>query len=270
MDWHREGSSVLGCMSIACWTIVFAPQIYENYSLQSGEGLSLYLVLIWFLGDVLNLFGSVMAGLLPTVTLLAAYYILSDIILFFQIFYYRRRAQYHQSKPQTAHDERDPLLVDSSTAPKANSQSIFFGRAALYFYAALFVSLTGVVAFVVNRAEETPNPTDPTHGGSNEDIIEWKSQLFGWSSALLYCGSRIPQIIKNAKTKCVGLSPGMFIFALCGNLTYFLSILVASTSNQHLIANASWLTGSAVTMFSDLIVLYQFFLYRSMAQQASG
>lgn len=60
-------------MSIACWTIVFLPQIYENYCLRSGEGLSLALLVIWFLGDVLNLFGATMAGLLPTVALLAAY-----------------------------------------------------------------------------------------------------------------------------------------------------------------------------------------------------
>jgi len=78
-------------------------------------------------------------------------------------------------------------------------------------------------------------------------------------------GSRIPQIFKNVQTKCVGLSPGMFIFAMGGNLTYVLSIVVASTSKKHLLANAAWLAGSGLTIFLDLIVLYQFLYYRSEA-----
>lgn len=60
-------------MSIACWMIVYSPQIYENYSLQSGEGLSVLFVVIWLIGDLTNLFGALMAGLLPTVIILAVY-----------------------------------------------------------------------------------------------------------------------------------------------------------------------------------------------------
>lgn len=60
-------------MSIACWIIVYSPQIYENYTLQSGEGLSVLFVVTWLLGDITNLVGASMAGLLPTVILLAIY-----------------------------------------------------------------------------------------------------------------------------------------------------------------------------------------------------
>ncbi|KAG8879881.1 hypothetical protein FRB98_005470 [Tulasnella sp. 332] len=264
MSLRSEGSSVLGWMSIACWIIVYSPQIYENYDLQSGEGLSISFVIIWLLGDVSNLVGASMAGLLPTIILLAVYYTFCDIILLVQIYYYRWRASSLQTTPQGALQdahETDPLLESSipsdessETSPKKTrtKQHVLLGRAALYFYATLFVSLTGVVAFFVNRAnrhDETQNPTDPTGGGADEEILEWK--------------------IKNAKTKCTGLSLGMFIFALGGNLTYVLSIVVASTSKRHLVANASWLAGSGLTMFLDFIVLYQFFHYRSLAQKAS-
>lgn len=77
-------------MSIACWLVhsvsqyvrstdtsprivVYSPQIFENYQEQSGEGLSVFFVLIWLTGDLTNLFGALLAGLLPTIIILAAY-----------------------------------------------------------------------------------------------------------------------------------------------------------------------------------------------------
>ena len=41
--------------------------------LQSGEGLSVLFVVIWLLGDFSNLTGAIIAGLLPTVIILAVY-----------------------------------------------------------------------------------------------------------------------------------------------------------------------------------------------------
>jgi solute carrier family 66 (lysosomal lysine-arginine transporter), member 1 len=52
---------------------VYSPQVYENYLLQSGEGLSVLFVVIWLLGDLSNLAGAIIAGLLPTVVILAVY-----------------------------------------------------------------------------------------------------------------------------------------------------------------------------------------------------
>ncbi|KAG9081223.1 hypothetical protein FRC07_014573 [Ceratobasidium sp. 392] len=78
-------------------------------------------------------------------------------------------------------------------------------------------------------------------------------------------GSRIPQIhelVKNRETKCEGLSLALFMFTLTGNFTYVLSICVASMSKQHLLANASWLAGSGLTMFFDFFVLFQFYHYQ--------
>ena len=52
---------------------MYSPQIVENYQLQSGEGLSVFFVLIWLVGDLCNLFGAILSGLLPTVKILATY-----------------------------------------------------------------------------------------------------------------------------------------------------------------------------------------------------
>ena len=53
--------------------IVYSPQLIENYTLQSGEGLSVLFVVIWLLGDIANLLGGLLGGLLPTVIILAFY-----------------------------------------------------------------------------------------------------------------------------------------------------------------------------------------------------
>jgi len=59
--------------TIACWIVVYSPQLYENYTRQSGEGLSVLFVVIWILGDLSNLAGAILAGLLPTVIILGLY-----------------------------------------------------------------------------------------------------------------------------------------------------------------------------------------------------
>lgn len=60
-------------MSLACWIVVYSPQIWENYQLKSGEGLSVTFIILWLLGDITNFVGGAMAKLLPTVVVLAIY-----------------------------------------------------------------------------------------------------------------------------------------------------------------------------------------------------
>ena len=52
---------------------MYSPQIIENYQLQSGEGLSVGFILIWLVGDLCNLSGAILAGLLPTIIILGVY-----------------------------------------------------------------------------------------------------------------------------------------------------------------------------------------------------
>ncbi|KAJ7600741.1 PQ loop repeat-domain-containing protein [Mycena floridula] len=240
----------LGWVSIACWIVVYSPQIYENYSLKSGEGLSVPFVVVWLLGDLCNLGGAFFAGLLPTVIILAAYYSICDIILLGQIYYYRRRQRQQQG-------ERASLLPGESRVPKTEKTPTKL-LVAQYTAAILFVFGTGVIAWwISSKLEHSEEPDVPA--GS----VGWKIQLVGWSSAALYLGSRIPQIFKNFKTRCAGLSPALFLFAIFGNTTYVLAICTKSMSRQYLITNASWLAGSGCTVFLDLFVLSQFFYYQS-------
>ncbi|EPQ54657.1 PQ-loop-domain-containing protein [Gloeophyllum trabeum ATCC 11539] len=265
MTAHGDLSSILGWVSIACWVVVYSPQIIENFRLKSGEGLSVAFVSIWLLGDLCNLGGAVMAGLLPTVIILAVYYTLCDVILLVQIYYYRWTSK--REGPSMVSDvapdittvgEETPLLSDSRESSReefsVRREFVKFGGALLFVFAA------GVLGWwisgYIGKAEGSPNSPD--------DHLEWRSQVLGWISAALYIGARIPQIFKNFKTRCEGLSPFLFVFSITGNTTYALSICAASMAPKYLLKNASWLAGSVLTIFLDVFVLCQFFYYRSV------
>lgn len=51
--------------------------------------------------------------------------------------------------------------------------------------------------------------------------------------------------VKNFTTRCEGLSPALFVFAITGNLTYAWSICAASMERDYLITNGSWLAGES-------------------------
>lgn len=46
--------------------VVFSPQIIENWRRGSADGLSIVFIVVWLLGDVFNILGAVMQGVLPT------------------------------------------------------------------------------------------------------------------------------------------------------------------------------------------------------------
>ncbi|KAK7188993.1 hypothetical protein DPSP01_004098 [Paraphaeosphaeria sporulosa] len=113
-------SQICGSVSIACWIVVFSPQIIENWKRGSAEGLSVVFITVWLLGDFFNIFGAVLQGVLPTMTILAVYYTLADIVLLGQYFWYegfrltdrvgsREESEEEDEEPT----ERAPLLSPS-------------------------------------------------------------------------------------------------------------------------------------------------------------
>ncbi|KAF9897074.1 hypothetical protein BX616_006231 [Lobosporangium transversale] len=106
-------------------------------------------------------------------------------------------------------------------------------------------------------------------GGHDEEGHEktlfqiWVPLLLGWGSALLYLGSRIPQIYKNWRLKsCEGLSIMMFVFSVFGNVLYVASIFLFSIELDYLIRNLPWVLGSGGTLVFDFTIFFQFYKYR--------
>jgi len=253
-------SSAFGWISLACWVVVYSPQFWENYTLQSGQGLSILFVLIWLAGDVFSLIGGLIAQLVPTAILLAIYYLVCDSLLISQIYYYRWKNP-HADKaiaPEIDSSEDTPLL--ETPVKPADCQAVNeVLKCSLYL---AFVVVAGTLAWAIDSTIRGPSiPKEP------EGVVEWKSQLLGWVSAILFLGARIPQILKNFETRCDGLSPALFLFTITGNCTFALSICFASMKRRYLLANAPWLAGSLLTVFFDIFVIGQFVYYRSGKQR---
>ncbi|KAJ4468954.1 PQ loop repeat-domain-containing protein [Lentinula lateritia] len=253
-------SSILGWVSIACWIVVYSPQIYANYTLQSGEGLSLVFVYVWLLGDITNMTGAILADLLPTIIILGLYYTLCDIILLVQVYYYRKKAT-RSLAFEGVESEETPLLPNGTSNHSKKDMSSVKELALQYAGALIFVVVTGVLAWWIGSNIEM----EEKHPKRHSLFMVWVIQILGWTSAICYLGSRIPQIIKNFSTRCEGLAPALFFFSILGNATYSLSICVKSMEKEYLITNASWLAGSALTIFLDLVVLSQFSYFRYIA-----
>ncbi|KAF2671416.1 PQ loop repeat family protein [Microthyrium microscopicum] len=81
-------SGICGSISIACWIVVFSPQIAENFRTRA-EGLSVVFIVVWSAGDICNLIGGLAQKVLPTMIILAIYYLLVDVVLIGQCFYYK-------------------------------------------------------------------------------------------------------------------------------------------------------------------------------------
>ncbi|RUS13156.1 PQ loop repeat-domain-containing protein, partial [Endogone sp. FLAS-F59071] len=240
-------SNIVGYISICCWFVVYTPQLYENYKRKSGDGLSMTFLIIWLAGDVFNVLGVVYQDLLFTMLLLGLYYTIADIGLIYQVIYYRRYPIVVENvvdvTAATPIKETTPLLSSAlslisysttSPVPYATASPMRRRRLLHAFALALFTSLAGAVLFWgARRFPETSAPCNPDgivvslevspSPPSSDRDFQVVPQIFGWISALLYVGSRVPQIVKNHRNRSTeGLSLAMFGFSVLGNTTFCL------------------------------------------------
>ncbi|KAF8468160.1 PQ loop repeat-domain-containing protein [Kalaharituber pfeilii] len=255
----RAISGITGSISIACWVIVFSPQIIVNFRRRSASGLSLTFLIVWLLGDVFNVLGAVLQGVLPTMIILALYYTFADIVLLSQCLYYNYRYpstqpvspspcpspspepvfpsdlnhhhhhyHHHHHIPEAVHlSPATPLLDppkpgdpdDLTLTTPTSSTWSVISTIVFNTIAIITVCLAGVLGWYLT-------PPSPISSSDSPITFSPIAQLFGYLCALLYLASRLPQIYLNYRRKTVeGLSLLFFLFACLGNLTYVISII---------------------------------------------
>jgi hypothetical protein len=197
---------------------VQVPQLIENYKQGSADGISLLFLSVWFVGDITNLAGALLSGLVPTVTALAVYFCIADLILITQCLYYNilnSRRERKISRMSTATDDsaEQPLLSRSNTSTHERRRSSMglpgshrrssaerrdsltpileesIGRAAWIKNtgAVLAVCVAGSVGWTIAWKSGVWHPT-PEHAGNEDKDMVFSGQILGYISALCYLG----------------------------------------------------------------------------------
>ncbi|CEJ03128.1 hypothetical protein RMCBS344292_17117 [Rhizopus microsporus] len=166
-----------------------------------------------------------MEDLMLTMFLLALWYTVADIGLIWQVIYYQQVTLYTKLKQEESSNESTDMAVKKS---------------------ALWINLVGLSVLITVVVVSCYAYNSDLFNNSNSTL----SGLIGWASAVLYIGSRLPQIIKNWKAQSTeGLSSGMFICALFGNFSFTLSIFLKSTEKPYILQNLPWIVGSLASDF---------------------
>ncbi|CAG8898304.1 unnamed protein product [Penicillium egyptiacum] len=239
---REAASGLLGSVSMTCWFFLLVPQLIENYRNGNSEAISLLFVFVWFIGDVANLAGGLLSGLVPVIVAIAAYFCIADGVLIAQCVYYKVR----NLRPEPSHRRRSSTETPDPTTPLlgrrfsdslASSQSRRRSSGSLRRYHAggrreseveatlakiveendygrkawvkNFASVVGI--FLIGMTGWTiawqtgmwvPAPLENNNG--SEQAIG--GLVLGYFSAVCYLGARLPQIYKNYSEKsCEGI-----------------------------------------------------------------
>lgn len=177
-----------------------------------------------------------------------------------------------------------PLLPDTvptSQQPRPRPQASQSTLQAVCFNLGtiVLVCASGVFGWWLSATRAAASaPSSPSDQDRSPIQFNTWGQIFGYICALLYLGSRIPQLLLNYRRKSTeGISMLFFLFACIGNLTYVLSIVAykpvcrekvcapgeaREVYMRYITVNFSWLLGSFGTLLLDAFVFIQYFMYK--------
>jgi solute carrier family 66 (lysosomal lysine-arginine transporter), member 1 len=197
---------------------------------------------------------AIWGGLLPSVIIISAYFILADSVLIFQILYFRRHPENdRRSSVRSIHttSESTPLLPRRTSFAESPPSTRL--KIVLQYVGALFLVIAaGILGWALSSENHPRGDNNDTPSASTDDL---GPKILGYVSAVLYLSARIPQIYLNWRLKSTeGLSLLFFMFSTLGNISFSASILFAMTDREYLMLNLPWLLGSAGTVVFDFTV----------------
>ncbi|XP_035757789.1 lysosomal amino acid transporter 1 homolog isoform X2 [Egretta garzetta] len=244
-DGRDMASIVLGLVSIFCFAAASFPQFYQ--ACKTGvmdQALSIYFLLGWLGGDLLNLIGSFLADQLPLQVYTAVYYVLADLVMLSLYCYYKAK---NRGGGFTALINAAFVFLSLGTVSTVS----FLGRGA--------ASVQDPVTFK-GRSLLSAHMDEPgLKPFTRSEIIGF---TIGSVSSVLYLCSRIPQIYTNYKRKStIGVSYSLFALVMLGNLLYGLSVLLKNpeqgqSEGDYVLHHLPWLVGSLGVLSLDVVVSF--------------
>ncbi|NWU49811.1 LAAT1 protein, partial [Dromas ardeola] len=250
-DGRDIASVVLGLVSIFCFAAASFPQFYQ--ACKTGimdRALSIYFLLGWLGGDLLNLIGSFLADQLPLQVYTAVYYVLADLVMLSLYGYYKVKNR------------------GGGFAAPINAAFAFLSLGTVWT-----VSLLGRGAAVAQEPAAFKGRSLLSAGGDELGPKPFsRSEIVGFTigsvSSVLYLCSRLPQIYTNYKRKStIGVSYSLFALVMLGNLLYGLSVLLKNPEpgqgeGDYILHHLPWLVGSLGVLSLDVVISFQFLAYR--------
>ncbi|NXB69086.1 LAAT1 protein, partial [Struthidea cinerea] len=242
-DGWDVASIVLGLGSIGCFIAAAFPQFYQ--ACRTGimdQALSIYFLLGWLGGDLLNLIGSFLADQLPLQVYTAIYYVLADLGMLSLYCYYR--------------------VKNGGRAFPApiNAAFVFLAVGSLSSLSLLGSASTEDPGTFKGRSLlSAPGDEPGSKPFSRTEIIGF---TIGSISSVLYLCSRVPQICTN-----VSAQPGTPGLLTLGNSLYGLSVLLKNPEpgqgqGDYILHHLPWLVGSLGVLALDVVISFQFLAYR--------
>jgi hypothetical protein len=154
------------------------------------------------------------------------YYILSDTIIVLQVLYYRKKSSYEPlgecelpsdsyGAIEDRNEEEEYEAIVHEGIKNEHKQKRVLERI-IKFWVATALFIISSIIYIIWSLWPTGSPKDV-----DLSQLKFLPQLLGWISASFYIFSRIPQILKTFHDESVdGLSIGMFVFSVIGNITF--------------------------------------------------
>jgi len=254
-------SSYFGIFSICCWICCLIPQFVMNCLRKKRSNLSRYLFIFWFIGDSLNLVGSILTKQLPFQQISSIFYVIMDILNLIQYIYLTKVAENIINDEDSENSEDSESFIRSEEIVIRELALVVEPPIRRYLKVPHFLLVSLMISPITSASPllnglETLETLETLRDPLTNDITNNIGLICGILASFMYIGSRIVQLRKIIIEKSVeGLIMNMFIFAIFGNISTITAILLKPDLN---INSLPWIIGSSIVLVFDIIIIGHF------------